>query len=33
MRDNPAAMVALAVAAVLILAYFTWANFHDGGDA
>jgi hypothetical protein len=30
MRDNPAALVSLAVVAVLILAFFVYANFHDG---
>lgn len=32
MRDNPATLVGLAVVGVLILAFFVWAQFHDGGD-
>lgn len=32
MSNNPAVLVALAIAGVLLLAALTWANFHDGGE-
>ena len=30
--NNPAVLVGLAVAGVLLLAALAWANFHDGGE-
>ena len=30
--NNPAVLVALAIAGVLLLAALAWANFHDGGE-
>lgn len=32
MRDNPAALVGLAVFLTVVLAFFVYAQFHDGGD-
>ena len=31
-ENNPALLVTFAIASVLILAFFVWAQFHDGGD-
>ena len=32
MRDNPLAVIGAAVFLVAILAFFVYAQFHDGGD-
>lgn len=32
MRNDPVLLVPFAVVSVLILAYFIWAQLHDGGD-